>query len=71
MTPEEIKAARLSLGLTAAQVAHIMDVDVATVQAYEAPPGSASAPKRGVNKTAARVMGWLLAGFRPPQWPQD
>lgn len=68
MSPENFKAARNALGLSSAQLGRILDVSPQTIRKWEAADDRASA--RGVNPTAARVMSWLLAGFRPPQWPE-
>lgn len=68
MTPSEFKQARHTLGLTVAEVARIMGVDPRTVRGWEAPAGSRS---RDPSPTACRVMAWMLAGYRPPEWPGD
>lgn len=69
MTPEEFKAARKKLDLTQAQLAEILGLDISTVQRFGTPQGKKSGSK--VNPTAARVMEWMLAGYRPPQWPHS
>ena len=69
MTPDEFKHTRQSLGLSAAALARILDRDISTVQKWEAPPGSKSA--RSADPTAVQVMRWMLAGFRPPEWPGE
>lgn len=68
MTPEDFKAARRKLGLTQAELGHILDTNPSTIRRWEMPEDNATA--RPPNPVAARVMGWMLAGFRPPQWPQ-
>ena len=68
MEPEDFKAARRRLGLTQAELAHVLGTTPQTVRKYEMPADRSSA--RGVNPIAARVMRWLLDGWRPPEWPQ-
>ena len=66
MTPDEFRQARRELGLSTAELARILNTDARTVRRYEADNvKSARAP----NPIAARVLEWLSAGFRPPQWP--
>ncbi|WP_420415146.1 helix-turn-helix domain-containing protein [Roseibium sp.] len=67
MTDAEFKAARKKLGLTQPQLARILAVNLTTVQRFEMSPDKPSASK--VNPTAARVMDWMLAGYRPPEFP--
>lgn len=69
MTGEEFKAARIKLGLTLLQTAQILDIDASTVKRWEA--AETASTKTGVSPTAARVMQWMLSGFRPPQWPSQ
>ena len=68
MTPEDFKAARRKLGLTQSELGRVLDTAPQTIRKWEMPDDRSTA--RGVNPVAARVMGWLLAGFRPPEWPQ-
>lgn len=63
------RRARADLGLTQEQLAGILGIDRKTVQRYEAAPETRFS--RPVNPIAARVMSWLMAGFRPPQWPRE
>lgn len=67
MTPEEFKAARNALGLSISQAAHILDVNTSTLKKWEMPSAASTSAK--VNPTAVRAMRWMLAGFRPPEWP--
>lgn len=67
MTHEEFKAARQALGLTQDETATILGLDLRSVQRFETAPGAPTARK--VNPTAARVMRWMLAGYRPPEFP--
>lgn len=66
MTPTEFKEARRKLGLTVSDVANILGVEPRTVRKWEAETGTNARPP---NPTAARVMLWMLDGWRPPQWP--
>lgn len=67
MTPDEFKTGRKSLGLTQAQLGHILDTAPQTIRKWEMPPTNSTA--RSVNPVAARVMTWMLAGFRPSEFP--
>jgi len=67
MTHAELRAALRQLGLTQAEFAHICGVSGRAVQRWVQDDGPSA---RGVSPQAARVAGWLLAGFRPPEWPQ-
>ena len=65
MTPEEFKEARRSLGLSASQLALILDVSKRAVWRWENPED-----EREPNKTACRVLRWMIDhGFRPPEFP--
>ncbi len=68
MTPSDFKAGRNQLGLTQAQCAKVMAVTPQTIRKWETDAGNSTA--RSVNPTAAQVMRWMLAGFRPPEFPQ-
>lgn len=67
MTPQDFKKARQSLGLSLGALANILDTDASTVRRWEMPPDRRTA--RSPNPVAAQVMRWMLAGFRPPEWP--
>lgn len=67
MTPTEFKGARRKLGLTQAQLGVILDTLPQTIRKWEMDEDRSTA--RSVNPIAARVMQWMLAGYRPPQWP--
>jgi len=66
MTPQQFKEARQSLGLSLRQLALILNVNVRTVQKWEADDGT-----RPPNPIATRVLSWLNDGFRPSEWPSD
>ncbi|RYH04143.1 hypothetical protein EU805_01870 [Salipiger sp. IMCC34102] len=65
MSPSEFKAARIALRLTQGDLATILGVDGRTVRRWEAEDGS-----RPPNPIAARVLEWMKAGYRPPEWPE-
>lgn len=62
-TPSGFKDARKALGLSIRDVAHIINSNEKTVRIWERSEG------RGPNPVAARIMIWLLDGYRPPEWP--
>ena len=64
MTPAAFKAARNRLGLSAASLGAILNVNERTVRKWEQ-EGQARPP----NAIACRVLEWMLEGYRPPQWP--
>lgn len=66
MTPGQFKEARRKLGLSAAELGAILDTDPRTIRRWE----SADDP-RPVNPIAARVVEWMLVGWRPPEWPAE
>jgi DNA-binding transcriptional regulator YiaG len=67
MSPAQFKEARHRLGLSAAQLAHILNTDPRTIRKWEADETTNSA--RDPNPVAARVVQWMLDGYRPPEWP--
>lgn len=67
MTPAEFKAARKSLGLTQSQLGRILDTAPQTIRKWEMPAEAST--HRKPNPVACQVMRWMLAGFRPPEWP--
>jgi DNA-binding transcriptional regulator YiaG len=64
MTPAEFRAGRQQLGLTLKELGGILNTDPRTVRRWEN-------HERPLNPIADRVMEWLLAGYRPPQWPEE
>ena len=64
MTPAEFKAARHTLGLSVGEAADVLAIDPRTLRRWED-----DRAERPPHPTAARVMQWLLDGFRPPEWP--
>ncbi len=72
MTPDEFARARRKLGLSQDQLARVLGLGTdggRTVRRWEAPEGTTNA--RPPNPVACRVMEWLLAGFRPPEFPHQ
>lgn len=63
MTPAEFKEARSNLGLSQAKLGAILNTDTRTVRRWEAEDGT-----RPPNPIACRVMEWMRAGYRPPEW---
>jgi len=68
VTPQDFKTARKSLGLTQAQLGHVLDTAPRTIRKWETPEAKSTA--RSVNPVAARAMSWLLSGYRPPEFPK-
>ena len=68
MTPTEFKEARHELGLSIQEFADIANSNPDTVRKWEMDEERSTA--RPPNPVAVRVMEWLKAGWRPPQWPQ-
>lgn len=68
MTPDEIKAARKSLGLSVAELAALMDIDAHGVRRVEMRENAATARKPPAR--FVRLLRAYLAGYRPPDWPE-
>jgi len=64
MTPAQFKQARHTLGLSAAQLGRILDTDPRTIRRWEH-----GDDPRTPNPVAVVAMGWLMDGYRPPNWP--
>jgi DNA-binding transcriptional regulator YiaG len=67
MDAAEFKATRRRLGLTVAQLGHILNTAPTTIRKWEARDDASTA--RAPNPIACQVLRWMLAGFRPPEWP--
>jgi len=65
MTPSEFKAHRYDLGLTQEALAHILNTTARTIRRWETEDDP-----RPVNPIGIRVMEWMLAGYRPPEFPK-
>ena len=67
MSPEEIRAARHTLGLKLREMAQLLDTDLQTVQRME------MSHDRSTHRSAAprmvRLIRAYLDGYRPPDWP--
>lgn len=68
MSPKEFKEARRKLGLTQSQLGAILDTNPVTIRKWEMDESRSTS--RSVNPVAAQAMRWMLAGFRPPGWPE-
>jgi len=68
MTPAEFNQNRRALGLTVFETAQIMGTIPDTIRKYETESADAKRA-RMPNPIACRVMEWMLAGWRPPEWP--
>lgn len=63
-TPQGFKEARRQLGLSASRLGAILDVDPSTIRRWEMSDDRSTS--RPPHPTAARVLQWMLDGFRPP-----
>lgn len=67
MTPNEIKNARRTLGLTLDQFAHVLDTDATSTRRMEM-----SEDKATFRRPAPRMVRLITAyldGYRPADWP--
>lgn len=69
MTPAELKAARLTLGLTRHGMALMLDTDETTVKRWETDLSLKS--HRPAPARAERLIQAYLDGWRPEDWPQE
>ncbi len=67
MTPTEFKEARRKLGLSQRELGELLNTSPVTIRKWETDAENASSRKP--NPVASKVMGWLLDGFRPPDFP--
>jgi len=67
MDSSEFKEARITLGLSQAQLGAILNTNPTTIRKWEAEADRSTS--RHPNPVASQVMRWLLDGFRPPEWP--
>ena len=63
MDSAQFKWARGQLGLSIDQLSEIIDVNQKTIRIWER-------GDRNPHPTAGRVMGWMLNGFRPDEFPE-
>lgn len=69
MTPEQIKEARQSLGLTQAQLAALLDTDPQTVRRMEQRQDASTFRKPAPRMV--RLIQAYLRGDRPDDWPTN
>lgn len=62
MKPDEIREARVTLGLTQVEMARVMGVDVMTISRWEV-------GGRNPQRLAVRLIEAYLRGDRPDDWP--
>ena len=55
------------MGLTQNELAGILNTSPTTIRKWEADDNRNTSRKP--NPVAAQVLRWMLAGFRPPEWP--
>ena len=69
-TPEQVKEARLELGLTGVEMGRMLDInDTKTYRCYEMPADKSQARK--LPARAARLLDAYLEGYRPDDWQVD
>jgi DNA-binding transcriptional regulator YiaG len=68
-TPEEMKEARQTLGLSQAQLATVLYTDARTVRAMEAAPDTSKHRKPAVRMVP--LLNAYLEGYRHQDWPTD
>ena len=69
MTPAEIKQARLRLGLSQAQLGHLLDTDRQSIYRMELPEGRLTHRKPAPRMV--RLLRAYLDGYRPKDWPGE
>lgn len=68
MTPDQIKKARLTLGLTVSQFGKMLDIsDERAMRKHMAKPNSKS--YKPPSARMVRLINAYLAGYRPNDWP--
>lgn len=67
MTPAEIKQARHKLGLSASQLAALLDTDAQTIRRME--QSETANTFRNPAPRMVRLIEAYLAGYRPGDWP--
>ena len=65
MTPAKFKEHRYDLALTQEELARILNTTARTIRRWETEDDP-----RPVNPIAIRVMEWMMAGYRPPEFPK-
>ena len=69
MTSEEFKEARLSLGLTQAKLAYLLDTTDRMVRRVESPPDRST--HQGPPARWTRLLRAYIDGHRPHDWPES
>lgn len=67
MTPDQIKQARHKLGLSASQLAALLDTDPQTIRRME--QSETASTFRKPAPRMARLIRAYLDGYRPADWP--
>jgi ribosome-binding protein aMBF1 (putative translation factor) len=62
----DFKQAQHKLGLSDSELGAILNTNLKTIRLWKSEHSD-----RSPNPVACRVMEWMLAGFRPPQWPKN
>jgi DNA-binding XRE family transcriptional regulator len=68
MTPDDIKEARATLGLTQAQLGQMLDTDGQTVRRMELDADASTFRKPAPRMV--RLIRAYLDGYRPKDWPK-
>lgn len=66
MTPQQLKIARVKLGLTLEQMAHLLGYEGASAKGQL---HHMEAGKRDLRPAQRRLVEAYLAGYRPVDWP--
>ena len=67
MNHDELRFARESMGLTPAEAAELLEVDVSSVYKWERDPSMST--HRPAPARVAKLLAAYKAGYRPPEWP--
>ena len=67
MTPEQLKEARLKLGLSVTQLADMLGVSHQHARRMTIAPDKGA--HRPINPTVERLLQAYLDGYRPADWP--
>jgi len=68
MLPHEIRAARLALGLSPAQLGKLLETDAQTIRRMEMDPVHSTSRKPAV-RMCRLIRAYLEGGYRPADWP--
>ena len=67
MTPQEIREARQTLGLTQAQLGAMLDTTARVMRCVESSPDAST--HRKLSPRMERLIRAYLSGYRPEDWP--